>query len=142
MDVNVLVYAHREDTTDHPAYRDWVEERINGGSAYGVSELVLSGFIRVVTHPKVFECPTPLCVALNFVNQIRGQPQAVPVRPGSRHWTIFDELLRSSEAKGNLVPDAYHAALAIESGCDWITTDKGFLRFPELRARHPLRKAL
>ena len=142
MDVNILVYAHREDTGDHPAYRDWVEETINGGSAYGVSELVLSGFIRVVTHPKVFERPTPLAVALDVVNQIRGQPQAVPIRPGPRHWAIFENLVRSSEAKGNLVPDAYHAALAIESGCDWITTDKGFLRFPGLRARHPLRKAL
>jgi toxin-antitoxin system PIN domain toxin len=104
-----------------------------------VSELVLSGFIRVVTHPKVFERPTPLAVALDVVKQIRGQPQAVPIRPGPRHWAIFEKLLRSSQAKGNLVPDAYHAALAIESGCDWITTDKGFLRFAGLRARHPLR---
>jgi len=41
-----------------------------------------------------------------------------------------------------IVPNAYHAALAIESNCDWITTDKVFLRFPGLRARHLLRKAL
>ena len=142
MDVNVLVYAHREDTVDHPAYRDWVEETINGGGAYGVSELVLSGFVREVTHPKVFELPTSLAVALDVANQIRGQPQAVPIRPGPRHWGLFETLLRSIEARGNRVPDAYHAALAIESGCDWITTDKGFLRFPGLRARHPFRKTL
>lgn len=142
MDVNVLVYAHREDTADHPAYRDWVEETLNGEGAYGVSELVLSGFVRVVTHPKVFERPTPLAAALDVVNQIRGQPQAVPLRPGPRHWDIFERLMRSIEAKGNLVPDAYHAALAIEWGCDWVTTDKGFLRFPGLRARHPLRISL
>ena len=142
MDVNILVYAHREDTADHAAYRDWVEETINGRGAYGVSELVLSGFIRVVTHPKVFERPTPLAVALDVVQQIRGQPQAVPIRPGARHWAIFEKLLRSIEAKGNRVPDAYLAALAIESGCDWITTDKGFLKFPGVRARHPLRSAL
>ena len=54
MDVTILVYAHREDTPEHPAYRDWVEDTINNGGAYGVSELVLSGFLRVVTHPKVF----------------------------------------------------------------------------------------
>jgi uncharacterized protein len=142
MDVNILVYAHREDTTDHPAYRDWVEDTINRGGAYGVSELVLSDFIRVVTHPKVFERPTPLAVALDVVNQIRGQPHAVLIRPGPWHWAIFEELRRPSDATGNLVPDAYHAALAIESGCDWITTDKGLLRFTGLRARHPLRKAL
>jgi uncharacterized protein len=142
IDVNVLVYAHREDTGDHEYYRDWLEEVINGESAFGLSELVLSGFIRVVTHPKVFEQPTRLSLALDVVNQIRMCPQAVTVQPGPRHWNIFDQLLRATEAKGNSVPDAYHAALAIESGCDWITTDKGFLRFPGLRARHPLRKSL
>jgi uncharacterized protein len=83
-----------------------------------------------------------LAVALDFVNQLRGQPHAVPIRPGPRHWAIFEKLLRASDATGNLVPDAYHAALAIESGCDWITTDKGFLRFAGWRARHPCRKAL
>jgi uncharacterized protein len=140
MDVNVLVYAHREDTADHPAYRDWLEAQINGPGAYGVSELVLSGFIRVVTHPRVFECPTSLNMALEVVNQIRNQPQAVPMRPGPRHWAIFEQLARLSQAEGNRVPDAYHAALAIELGCDWITTDKGFLKFPGLRVRHPLRK--
>jgi uncharacterized protein len=142
MDVNILVYAHREETTDHPASRDWVEDTRNRGGAYGVAALVLSGFMRVVTHPNVCARPTPLAVALEVVTQIRGQPHAVPIRPGPRHWAIFEKLLHASDATGNLVPDASHAALAIESGCDWITTDKGFLRFAGLRARHPFRKAL
>ena len=85
MDVNILVYAHREDTPDHPAYRDWVEDAIHSGSAYGVSALGLRGFLRVVTHPKVSEYPTPLAVALDFVKQIRGQPHAISLRPGPRH---------------------------------------------------------
>lgn len=55
MDVNVLVYAHREDARDHLAYRDWLESVVNSTIAYGFSELILSGFMRVVTHPKVFE---------------------------------------------------------------------------------------
>jgi toxin-antitoxin system PIN domain toxin len=127
IDVNILVYAHREETTDHPASRDWVEDTINSGSASGVSELVLRGFLRVVTPPQMFARPTPLAVALEVVNQIRGQPQTVPIRPGPRPWAMFETLLRSSDATGNLVPAAYHAALAIESGCDWLTTDKGLL---------------
>jgi uncharacterized protein len=126
-DGTILVYAHREETPDHPASRDWVEDTIHSGSAYGVSALVLRGFMRVVTHPQVFERPTPLEVALNFVNQIHSQPHAVPIRPGPWHWAIVEKLLRASDATGNLVPDASHAALAITSGCDWITTDKGFL---------------
>ena len=141
-DVNVLVYAHREDSRDHVGFRDYFEEMLNGRAAYGYSELVLSGFVRVVTHPKVFEQPTTLDVALDVVNLIRGQPQAIPVRPGSRHWAIFEDLVRTTSAQGNWVPDAYHAALAIESGCNWITTDRGFRRFRGLRARHPLGKVL
>ena len=54
MDVNVLVYAHREDVKNHSAYRDWLESVINSNTAYGFSELVLSGFLLVVTHPQSF----------------------------------------------------------------------------------------
>jgi len=137
-DVNVLVYAHREDTPDHSRFRDWLETAINGDAAFGVSDLVLSGFLRVVTHPRVFASPTPLDLALAFVEQIRTRPNAVPVRPGERHWTIFARLCRQAGARGNLIPDAYLAALAIESGCEWVTTDRDFARFPGLRWRHPL----
>lgn len=137
-DVNVLVYAHREDTPEHDRYRAFVEEVINGDEAYAVSELVLSGFLRVVTHPKVFTRPSPLSSALAFLDEVRAQPTCVVVQPGPRHWDIFVELCKKGGAKGNLVPDAYHAALAIESGCEWVTTDRGFARYPALRWRHPL----
>ena len=71
MDVNVLVYAHREDVKDHLAYRNWLEAVIGANTAYGISELVLSEFMRVVTHPKVFENPSSPEVAIAFTQQIR-----------------------------------------------------------------------
>jgi len=137
-DVNVLVYAHREDAADHARYRRFVEQMMNGPAAFGVSELVLSGFVRVVTHPRVFTPPSPASRALIFAEQIRKHPRAVPVAPGERHWEIFVKLCRDTKAAGNAVPDAYHAALAIEADCEWVTTDRGFARFPGLRWRHPL----
>ena len=139
MDVNVLVFAHREDVRDHLAYREWVESVINSNTAYAYSGLVLSGFVRVVTHPKVFEQPSSLDVAIAFTEQIRSAHQAVGLSPGKNHWGIFRQLLKQISAKGNDVADAYHAALALEWGCDWVTTDKGFRRFNGLRVRHPLR---
>ncbi len=66
MDVNVLVYAHREDVRDHTAYRQWLEQIINSNTAYAFSELVLSGFIRVVTQKKIIELPSPLENAINI----------------------------------------------------------------------------
>jgi hypothetical protein len=137
-DVSVLVYAHREDTEHHLACRSWLEATINGEERYGVSELVLSGFVRITTHPKVFASPSPLMVALEFAEQVREQPSAMLIEPGERHWSIFRRLCVEAKAKGNLVPDAYFAALAIEGGCEWITTDRDYSRFPGLRWRSPL----
>lgn len=137
-DVNVLVYAHREDAVDHPLYRAWVEEAIAGPEPFGLADLVLSGFVRVVTHPAVFDPPSTLKQAWHFVDEIREQPNRVTLSPGRRHWDLFEELCRSAGAKGNVVPDAYLAALAIETGSTWVTTDRGFARFKGLRWRHPL----
>jgi toxin-antitoxin system PIN domain toxin len=138
VDVSVLVYAYREDAPGHEAYRTWVEGLLDSDRAYGMSDLVLSGFLRVVTHPRVFNPPSPLRHAMGFVEQVRDQPHRVTVAPGPRHWRIFARLCEESGAKGNLVPDAYLAALAIESGSEWITTDRDYARFPGLHWRHPL----
>jgi len=137
-DVNVLVYYHREDTATHKGYRDWLERLVNGDAAYGMSDLVLSGFIRVVTHPKVFKHPSKVSDALAFAAQLRDQSNCVRVEPGPRHWEVFRRLCLESGVKGNLVPDAYLAAVAIECGCEWVSTDRDFARFKGLRWRHPL----
>jgi hypothetical protein len=138
IDVNVLVYAHRLEATNHPAYRRWLEDLVNSDEAYGMSELVLSGFIRIMTHPRIFRFPTPLETALRYAADLRGRPNCVVVAPGPRHWETFERLCRATGAKGNLISDAYLAALAIESGSEWITTDRDYSRFPGLRWRHPL----
>jgi toxin-antitoxin system PIN domain toxin len=137
-DINVLVYAHREDAPNHRAYREWLEAAINSDQAYGIADIVLSGFLRVVTHPRVFNPPSTIKQALAFARDVRNQPNCVILRPGPRHWTIFEELCEATNVKGNLVPDAYLAALAIESGSEWITTDRDYSRFPGLSWRHPL----
>ena len=85
MDVNILVYAHREDVNDHKLFLQWLESLLNGHTDYGYSELVLSGFLRVVTHPKVFEMPSSVDDALSFVNQIRNQPNAIKMGIAQRN---------------------------------------------------------
>jgi uncharacterized protein len=137
-DVNVLIYAHRADAPNHAAYRTWLENVINENAAYAVSDIILSGFLRVVTHPRVFAPPSSVSAALTFAGQLRQEPNAVMVMPENRHWTIFTDLCRAVDARGNLIPDAFLAALAIENGSEWITTDRDFSRFPGLNWRHPL----
>jgi len=137
-DINILVYAFRTDAPSHSNYHQWLEELINSDQAYAISDLVLSGFLRVVTHPRVFNPPSDLASALAFIPVIRNQPNAVNISPGPRHWEIFTRLCQTAGVKGNLVPDAYLAALAIESGSEWITTDRDYSRFPQLKWRHPI----
>jgi toxin-antitoxin system PIN domain toxin len=134
----VLVYAYRRDASDHPRFHAWLDQLAAAPSSFGYSDIVLSGFVRVVTNPRVFASPTPLEQALAFADDVRTRPNAVPVEPGPRHWSIFEDLCRRAGARGNLVTDAFLAALAIESGSEWITADRDFARFPGLVWRHPL----
>jgi uncharacterized protein len=138
LDVNVLLYAARVDLLDHKIYAKWLEDVLNGTEPYAISEMVVSSFIRIATNPRAFQQPSTTDEAFEFVDQLREQPHCVLVQPGPRHWEIFRDLCRQVQAKGNLVPDAYLAALAIESGCEWISTDKDYGRFPGLVWRHPL----
>jgi uncharacterized protein len=138
VDVNVLVHAFRVDSPGHAAHRAWVEELVGSDEAYAVSDYVLAGFLRVVTHPRIFHPPTPLESAVAFAHAFRERVNALPVAPGARHWSIFTQLCQVAGARGNLVPDAWLAALAIESGCEFVTTDRDYARFPGLRWRHPL----
>lgn len=131
-DVNVLVHAFRPDTDDHELCRGWLEGVVNGEARFAVSPQVLSGMLRVTTHPKVFRQPSRLDEALAFCQLLLDQPHAVPVHPGPGHWRIFTRLCREADARGNLVPDAWLAALAIESGCTWITLDRDYARFSGL----------
>jgi len=137
-DVNVLVYAYREDAPEYARYHRWLRRVTEGDEAFAVADLVLSGFLRVVTHPHVFLTPSPIQHAMGFADALRDNPRCLRVAPGPRHWEIFSRLCREARVKGNLVPDAFLAALAIEHGCEWITSDRDYSRFPGLRWSHPV----
>lgn len=138
LDVNVLIYAFREESQDHLRYRTWLEQLMASGDSFAVAELVLSSFLSIVTNDRIFRPGAPWRVAHAFVDTIRRQPGYVRITSGPQHWQAFVHLCESSGATGDLVPDAYRAALAIEHGCEWISADKHFARLPGLRCRHPL----
>jgi uncharacterized protein len=137
-DVNVFLYAHRPESARHDEYRGWLESALIGFEPFGVSELVLSSFLRIATHHRIYREPTPVPTALEFCRAVVEAPAAVQVRPGPDHWPLFTALVETAGARGNLVPDAYLAALALEHGATWVTTDRGFGRYPHLRWTTPL----
>jgi toxin-antitoxin system PIN domain toxin len=139
-DVNVLIYAHREDSTaDHPLYAEWLTSLATGSEPFALSVLVLSGVARITTNPRVFKRPSTLDQVFEFIDQLVQRPTARVVGPGPEHLAIFERLCRDSRATGKLVADAQHAAVAIENGCTMVTTDSDYDRFPGLRWQHPLR---
>ena len=120
LNVNVLVYAFRPDAQRHEDYAAYVQELARGPSAFGLADIVCSGFVRIVTHPRIFTPPAYAGEALESPEALRTQPNCVVISPGARHWRIFTELCATTNAKGNLVADAYLAALALESGSEWV----------------------
>lgn len=135
-DVNILVYAHREESPEHTRYAEWLIEFASGLEPFALSELVLHGFVRVVTNPRIFDPPSTPAQAFEFIEALLAMPTCTLIRPGPRHWGIFQKLC-GAKVRGKLVADAAHAALAIESGCEWVTADTDFGRFaPPLRWMH------
>jgi toxin-antitoxin system PIN domain toxin len=136
-DVKLLVHGFTAGSNDHARCRHWLDNVVNGDSRYGMSPHVLSGVMRIVTHPRVFAQPSGLEETLQFCSVLLNQPNCVLIQPGERHWLIFTRLCKEADARGNLVPDAWFAALAIESGCEWITLDRDYTRFPGLKWNLP-----
>lgn len=136
-DVNILVYSHRREALEHGRYARWLTDLVQGEEPFALSELACSSFVRIVTNPRAFASPTDRPSALDFVARLRERSTCVTLRPGRGNWDIFVRLCEGADAHGKLIADAYHAALAIEHGCEWVTADADFARFPGLRWRHP-----
>ena len=139
VDTNILVYANRRNAPRHEEYRDWMQGLVDGPEPYAVSDFAVAGLVRIITDHRIYKGDAATTdEALAFATAIREQPHAMVVNPGSGFWDIFTSLCRSVGAAGRLVPDAFLAALAIEHGCEIVSADKDFGKFPGLRWRHPL----
>jgi uncharacterized protein len=136
-DVNVLIYAFRREVPQHSLCRAWLDGVVRGHERFGLSPLALAAVVRVTTNRRAYAKPGSRDVALGFCEDLMGQPHCQIVEPGERHWDIFRRLCVETETRGPRITDAWYAALAIEWGCEWITLDRDFSRFPGLRWRLP-----
>ncbi|MFZ6004429.1 MAG: TA system VapC family ribonuclease toxin [Actinomycetota bacterium] len=138
-DVNVLVYAFKEVTPHHAAYRTWLLAALDGDEGLGLLDPVLTGFVRIVTHPKVFQRPAPTTDALAFVEALRLAPGSRELRATDASWGRLAGLARTDRAlRGNLAPDAFLASVALAQGGRIATADRGYARFDGLRFFDPL----
>lgn len=138
-DVNTLVYAYRREADDHEAYSTWLSEIVAGADELAVVDHCMTGFLRIVTNPRVFADPAPVADAFGFVSRIRTARRARRLWSTAATWSTFAGLIsRDRGIKANLVPDAYLAALAISHGCRIATADRGFARFDTLDFFDPI----
>jgi toxin-antitoxin system PIN domain toxin len=136
-DVNILIYAFRKDVPQHILCRNWLDQIILGDARFGLSPLTLSALVRITTNPRTPGVPNSPDEAFGFCDDLLRQPHCQVVEPGARHWDIFKRLCVETNTRGPRVTDAWFAALAIEWGCDWITLDRDYARFPGLRWQTP-----
>ncbi len=136
-DVNVLIYAFRQDVPQHAICRPWLDRIIQNDARFGVSPLALAAVVRITTNPRTYVTPSSIEEAFGFCEDLLGQPHCQVVEPGDRHWDIFTQLCIDTDTRGSRVTDAWFAALSIEWGCEWITLDRDYARFPGLKWHVP-----
>ena len=132
-DVNVLIYAFRRDLPQHALCRRWIAAVVSSDARFGLSPMVLGAVVRITTNPRAFRMPSAIEEAFGFCEDLLGQPHCQVVEPGDRHWDILRRLCIETDIRGARVTDAWFAALAIEWGCEWVTLDRDYARFPRLR---------
>jgi uncharacterized protein len=137
-DVNLLVYAADETASLHRPALEWVETTLSGTETVAFAWLVLIGFVRITTNPKIFNSPWNAAQALDVVDRWLAQPAVTVVHPTDRHAAVLRDLLVPLGAAGNLTSDAHLAALAIEHGATLYSADVDFSRFAGLHWRNPL----
>jgi uncharacterized protein len=138
IDTNLLVYAYVPALTEHVPARRWLEQTLTEDEAVGLAWASVLGFVRVVTNPRIFKVPLLMERAVGVVDEWLQQQAIELVLPTPRHWTTLREMLITGQAGGAMTTDAHLAALAREHGATIYTTDRDFLRFPDIRVVNPL----
>jgi len=140
-DVNVLVAAAHRDAVDHRVYADWLPEVLAGPEPVALVEPVLTGALRVLTSPRVFADPMPPDAAWDFVAVVRRSRACQPLPADPIAWDKLRELVDADRfVRGNVIPDAWIAALALVNGARVATADRGFGRFSGLSFFDPARQ--
>jgi toxin-antitoxin system PIN domain toxin len=137
-DINLLIYAHNIRSSRHEKACDWWNGCLQGNESVALAWVVVMGFVRISTHPKVFASPMPVEGALDRVEEWLTQPHVHLLEPRATHFQTWSALLKNLGTAADLTTDAHLAALAMERGLVLYTTDADFSRFPGLKRKNPL----
>ena len=134
VDTNILLYADREETPQHRAALQALRRLAEGHEAWAIPIQCVGEFLRVVSHDRVFQPPTPIGEALASIESLLASPSARVLVPGGRYLRILREVIERADVRGNLVFDAQIAAVCLEQGASTLLTeDRDFTRFEGLK---------
>ena len=139
VDTNILVYAHREDSNWHDAAAERIAELAEGRTPWALPWPCIHEFLAIVTHPRIYDPPTPLGPAIDQVEAWLESPSLVLLSESEAHWQQLKSLVEAGKVSGPQFHDARVAALCLQHGVTELwTADRDFGRFPELKHRNPL----
>jgi toxin-antitoxin system PIN domain toxin len=139
VDTNLLVYSHRRDSGFHDAAHASVQLLAEGRSSWAIPWPCVHEFLAIVTHPRIYDPPTPLDQALAQVEAWLDSPSLVVLSETADYWSELRNTISSAAVTGAKVHDARVAALCIASGVRVLwTADRDFSRFAELQVHNPL----
>jgi toxin-antitoxin system PIN domain toxin len=139
IDTNILVYAHRAESPWHEKAARCVKQMSEGGLPWLIPWPCIHEFLGIVTHPRIFNPPSPQTVAFDQVQAWLDSSSLVLASETSSHWPTLQKVMHSSKAAGPMIHDARIAVICIDHGVDeFLTADRDFSRFPDLKTRNPL----
>lgn len=139
VDTNILVYAHREDSPFHASACNLIEELAEGTGAWAIPWPCIHEFYSIVTHPRIYDPPSPYDKALDQISAWMESPGLMLLSESRGYWEILDNIIRSSQIKGPMVHDARIAAICVQQGVTKLwSADRDFGRFQHLKVVNPL----
>lgn len=139
VDTNLLVYAHRRESTFHASARQALAALATSGSAWAIPWPCIHEFYSVVTNPRAFKPASTVAQACAQVSAWIASPSLVLLHEGANHWATLQALLSAGRVVGGQVHDARIAAICLEHQVRELwSADRDFNRFRSLPVRNPL----
>ena len=139
IDTNILVYAHREDSSFHAAALACVAQLANRRAPWAIPWPCVHEFFAISTHPRIYKPPTPAAKALDQIEAWLESPSVVLLAESGAHWAQLKTLLQRAKTTGSAVHDARIAALCLQHGvAELWSADRDFSRYPALKVINPL----
>ena len=141
VDANLLLYAYDSESPHHEPARNWLETALSSGRPVRLALTTLLAFVRIASDRRIYTHPLSPAEACSLVEGWLAQPNVRLLQPGPRAWRLLGTMCEEGQAKGAMVMDAHLAALAMEHGASIATTDRDFMRFPNVELVNPIRPA-